>query len=62
MEKAAFDVQYDGYRQGVETYLQGLFANQVDWQQLYESMRYSLLAGGKRIRPVLTLEFARGIQ
>ena len=22
-------------------------------------MRYSLLAGGKRIRPVLTLEFAR---
>ena len=30
-----------------------------DWQDLYESMRYSLLAGGKRIRPVLTLEFAR---
>ena len=59
MEKTAFDVQYDQYRQGVEAYLQGLFTNQVDWQQLYESMRYSLLAGGKRIRPVLTLEFAR---
>ncbi len=27
--------------------------------RLEESMRYSLLAGGKRIRPVLTLEFAR---
>ncbi len=26
---------------------------------LYESMRYSLLSGGKRVRPVLTLEFCR---
>lgn len=28
---------------------------------LYESMRYSLLAGGKRIRPVLTLAFCRAV-
>lgn len=27
--------------------------------RLTEAMRYSLLAGGKRLRPVLTLEFAR---
>lgn len=27
-------------------------------QNIYEAMRYSLLAGGKRIRPVLTLAFA----
>ena len=27
--------------------------------RLHEAMRYSLLAGGKRIRPVLTLEFSR---
>ena len=26
---------------------------------LYDAMRYSVLSGGKRIRPVLTLEFAR---
>ena len=25
--------------------------------RLTESMRYSLLAGGKRLRPILTLEF-----
>ena len=28
-------------------------------QELFDSMRYSLLAGGKRLRPVLTLEFCR---
>lgn len=28
-------------------------------QALYEAMEYSLFAGGKRIRPVLTLEFCR---
>lgn len=59
MEKTAFDARYEAYRQGVEAYLRGLFAGGVHWQDLYDSMRYSLLAGGKRIRPVLTLEFAR---
>ena len=43
----------------MESYLETLFAGRPDWRDLYESMRYSLLAGGKRIRPVLTLEFAR---
>ena len=27
--------------------------------RLFGAMRYSLMAGGKRIRPILTLEFAR---
>ena len=36
----------------------GLFAGKTPWDDLYQSMRYSLLAGGKRIRPVLTLAFA----
>ena len=27
--------------------------------RLTEAMRYSLLAGGKRLRPILTLEFCR---
>ena len=58
MEKAAFDLRYDTYRRAIETYLNGLFAGKPHWGDLYESMRYSILAGGKRIRPVLTLEFA----
>ena len=28
-------------------------------QRLFDAMRYSLLAGGKRLRPVLTLEFCK---
>lgn len=59
MEQAAFDAMYGAYRQAVEEYLNDLFADKPHWADLYEAMRYSLLAGGKRIRPVLTLEFAR---
>ena len=59
MEKREFDTQYGDYRRTVEKYLNGLFTDKPHWADLYESMRYSLLAGGKRIRPVLTLEFAR---
>ena len=59
MEKELFDAQYQAYRQAVEEFLSGLFTDKPHWADLYESMRYSLLAGGKRIRPVLTLEFAR---
>ena len=59
MEKAAFDARYEEYRIKIEEYLSGLFAQQQPWGDLYDSMRYSLLSGGKRIRPVLTAEFAR---
>lgn len=59
MERAAFDARYGAYRQAVEEHLGGLFAGKPAWADLYDAMRYSLLAGGKRIRPVLTLEFAR---
>ena len=51
--------QYAAYQQAIEAYLGGLFTGSTPYQKLYESIRYSLLAGGKRIRPVLTLEFAR---
>ncbi len=51
--------RYEEYRTAVEVYLNGLFTAEVPWQKLYESMRYSVLSGGKRIRPVLTLECAR---
>ena len=59
MEKAAFHSRYETYRARIEAYLDTLFTERTDWADLYEAMRYSLLAGGKRIRPVLTLEFAR---
>ena len=59
MEKDLFDARYQDYRQAVEKFLDSLFTDKPHWADLYESMRYSLLAGGKRIRPVLTLEFAR---
>ena len=34
--------------QAIEDYLNGLFAEKPHWADLYEAMRYSLLAGGKR--------------
>ena len=56
---ATFTERYETYRQAVEAYLDGLYAGKPHWADLYEAVRYSLLAGGKRIRPVLALEFAR---
>jgi geranylgeranyl diphosphate synthase type II len=46
----------------VERYLEGLgFSGDALTAGLEESMRYSLLAGGKRIRPVLALATARAL-
>ena len=50
----------NAYVAAVEAYLNGCFTDETQPQQrLFEAMRYSLLAGGKRIRPVLVLEFCR---
>ena len=55
-----YQQQYSAYQQAIEAYLDGIFtAEGKPYGRLQESIRYSLLAGGKRIRPVLTLEFAR---
>ena len=59
MNKTGFDARYQKYLEAIEDYLSGLFAEKPHWADLYEAMRYSLLSGGKRLRPVLTLEFAR---
>ena len=49
-------------REQVEAYLAELrFADEPAAAGLEEAMRYSLLAGGKRIRPVLALATARAI-
>ncbi len=54
-----FQERYETYRKAVEAFLDGQFRGAPRWKGLYDSMRYSLLLGGKRIRPVLVLEFAR---
>lgn len=43
----------------IEKQLAGYFVGDSEQKLIYDAMRYSLLAGGKRIRPVLTLEFCR---
>lgn len=43
----------------IEDYLKNAFSAQPRHADLQEAMEYSLLAGGKRIRPVLTLETCR---
>ena len=49
------------YRELIESSLEKSFSGFVGMPQvgLAEAMRYSLLAGGKRIRPILVLEFCR---
>ena len=50
----------DDLRALIERYLNGLtFSDAAQTAGLEEAMRYSLLAGGKRIRPVLALATAR---
>ena len=52
----------DQQRQRVDQFLeQSVPAPSVHPQKLYESMRYSLLAGGKRIRPILTIAAAQSL-
>ena len=49
------------YKNKIETYLQyNCFVYPEEPQQeLFASMRYSLLAGGKRLRPVFVYDFCR---
>ena len=56
-----FDSVTAEYRCAVNDYLANWCRDSVQEPQkiLYEAMQYSLLAGGKRIRPILVLEFCR---
>ncbi|UCH91409.1 MAG: polyprenyl synthetase family protein [Nitrospirota bacterium] len=50
----------DQQRQRVDRFLeQSLPGTLRDPEKLYESMRYSLLGGGKRVRPILTIAAAQ---
>ena len=56
-----FEHQNAMYRQFVESYLSGIYKKFDDQPQkpLFEAVEYSLLAGGKRLRPIFALDFCR---
>ena len=54
-------MQYDICRGLIEEKLASFFTEDLPQKNLFEAMRYSLLAGGKRIRPVLTVKFAEAV-
>jgi geranylgeranyl diphosphate synthase type II len=59
VEAPAYPVEL---QQRVDGYLEGLrFGSEPGTARLQEAMRYSLLAGGKRIRPVLALATAEAL-
>ena len=49
------------YKEYLEQFLKEYYAfcNKLPQNQLFEAMDYSLMAGGKRLRPLLTMEFCR---
>ncbi|MGM9603594.1 MAG: polyprenyl synthetase family protein [Faecousia sp.] len=55
------DSRFREYREFIEKYLADYYARFDDQPQklLFEAMKYSLLAGGKRLRPIFTFEFCR---
>ena len=56
-----FESRSREYREFVEDYLKGIYQQYTDQPQkpLFEAMEYSLLAGGKRLRPIFALDFCR---
>ena len=56
-----FEERSREYREYIEAYLKDFYAQFHDEPQkpLYEAMEYSLLAGGKRLRPIFAFEFCR---
>ncbi|MCI2106997.1 MAG: polyprenyl synthetase family protein [Intestinimonas sp.] len=55
----AFSEQMEADLSMIEPVLRRCFQDREPRAGLYEAMTYSLLAGGKRIRPILTLETCR---
>jgi geranylgeranyl diphosphate synthase type II len=56
-----FEARSAAYKEHIESYLAESFSkyNGHPQQQLFSSMKYSLLAGGKRLRPVFVFDFCR---
>ena len=60
MERELFALRMEEYRTMVEDFLAAqCVAADEPYARLLDAMRYSLTAGGKRLRPILTLEFCR---
>ena len=57
----SLDARSREYREDVEAYLKDFYAQFHDAPQkdLYKAMEYSLLGGGKRLRPIFAFEFCR---
>lgn len=55
------DERTEQYRSYIEEYLENWMDqfNSEPQKILYDAMRYSMLGGGKRLRPIMTLEFCR---
>ena len=54
-----YDQQLQTYKQFIESYLKDFYSrfSGEPQKKLFDAMQYSLFAGGKRIRPILTMEF-----
>ena len=57
----SFRPELEEKRTQVEAFLTAQFQQQEDYGVLLEAMRYSLLAGGKRLRPILVMSFAEAV-
>ena len=57
----SFDVQNKVYRDHIESFMENVCFSYPNEPQktLFESMRYSLLAGGKRLRPIFVFDFCK---
>ncbi len=57
-----FEARSREYREFIEAYLKNLYFDikkENPQKPLFEAMEYSLLAGGKRLRPIFALDFCR---
>lgn len=60
MNRSEIMFRAEEYRREIDAALEKYFTpTELDWDRLRSSERYSLTAGGKRLRPMLTLEFCR---
>ena len=61
MDEKLFSARVAEYKSAVDKYLDACLEETqcASYHKLTDSMRYSLAAGGKRLRPILTMEFCR---
>ena len=57
----SFEERSREYREFTEEYLKGIYPQfrEEPQRELFDAMEYSLLAGGKRLRPIFVMDFCR---